>query len=93
MTVRELLARIDSRELAEWAAYERYAGPVDDSYLAGALAALHEQIQTLNRMTGAAHFTDKKHTKNPAPEPKHYPRPHELHKRDDSSDEEDDDDN
>lgn len=91
MTVRELLARIDSHELSEWAAYERYAGPVDDSYLAGALATVIELLQTLNRMTGAAHFTDKNHRKNPAPEPKHYPRPHELHKRDDSSDEEDDD--
>lgn len=74
-----MLERTDSRELAEWAAYERYAGPIDDAYLAGVLAALHEQVQTLNRMTGAAHFTDKKHTKNPAPEPKHYPRPHELY--------------
>ncbi|WP_055563600.1 hypothetical protein [Streptomyces atriruber] len=91
MTVRELLERIDSRELAEWAAYERYAGPVDDSYLAGVLAALHEQVQTLNRMTGAAHFTDKKHKKNPAPEPSHYPRPHELYERDASSVEEGDD--
>lgn len=87
MTVRELLERIDSRELAEWAAYERVAGPVNDAYLAEVLAALHEQVQTLNRMTGAAHFTDKKHTKNPAPEPRHYPRPHELYE---SSEEEDD---
>lgn len=28
MTVRELLARIDSRELSEWMAYERISGPL-----------------------------------------------------------------
>jgi hypothetical protein len=28
MTVRELLARIDSRELTEWAAFERLYGPL-----------------------------------------------------------------
>ncbi|MFJ4828390.1 hypothetical protein ACIP79_00390 [Streptomyces sp. NPDC088747] len=81
MTVRELLARIDSHELAEWAAYERFAGPVGNQWRDEVFASLHEQGQALNRMTGAAHFTDKKHRKNPAPEPKHYPRPHEVHKR------------
>lgn len=29
MTVRELLARIDSDEFSEWIAYERMAGPLD----------------------------------------------------------------
>ncbi|KOG22003.1 phage tail assembly protein T [Streptomyces viridochromogenes] len=29
MTVRELLARITSRELTEWMAYERITGPLD----------------------------------------------------------------
>lgn len=28
MTVRELLARTDSRELSEWAAYEQVSGPI-----------------------------------------------------------------
>jgi|SRR5699024_10309356 len=28
MTVRELLSRIESRELTEWAAYERVTGPL-----------------------------------------------------------------
>ncbi len=53
------------------------------------LAALHEQIQLLNRMQGAAHFTDRKHKKNPAREPKHYPRPDELYRPRDSDDDED----
>lgn len=80
------LERISSLELAEWEAYERYAGPLDSAYLAEALASLHELIQTLNRMTGAAHFTDRQHKKNPAPEPKRFPRPHELHSSDEESD-------
>lgn len=54
------------------------------------LAGLHEQLQFLNRLQGAAHFTDKKHRKNPAKEPKHYPRPHEVYRRDSSDDDEDD---
>lgn len=55
------------------------------------LAGIHEQLQFLNRLQGAAHFTDRKHRKNPAKEPKHYPRPHELYRRDDSSDDDEDD--
>jgi hypothetical protein len=69
---------MDSLELTEWEAYERYAGPLGDSYEREALAAVHEQIQRTNRVLGAAHFTDRKHKKNPVPEPKDYPRPHEI---------------
>ena len=76
--------------MTEWAAYERFAGPIGDGYLHEVLAALHEQIQLLNRMQGAAHFTDKKHRKNPAREPKHYPRPHEWYVQRDSPDDDED---
>lgn len=68
-------------DLAEWAAYERYAGPIDASYDREVLAAMHEQLQMMNRLLGAAHFTDEKHSDNPVPEPKRYPRPYELHQR------------
>lgn len=81
MPVDEVLARHTSRELAEWAAYERYAGPIDRSYDREVLANIHEQLQYLNRLTGAAHFTDKKNKNNPAPEPERYPRPSELYQR------------
>lgn len=81
MPVREVLARHTSRELAEWAAYERFAGPIDPGYEREALAAIHEQLQYMNRLLGAAHFTDKKNPNNPAPEPEHYPRPRELFER------------
>lgn len=47
-----------------------------------AMAATHEQLQRLNRIQGAAHFTDRKHKKNPVPEPKHYPRPDEVFEKD-----------
>ncbi|MFH8405579.1 hypothetical protein ACH4FX_12500 [Streptomyces sp. NPDC018019] len=87
MTVAELLARTDARELAEWAAYERYAGPLGPAYRDEALAAIHEQLQRLNRIQGAAHFTDKKHRKNPAPEPKPYPRPREVFRREEDDEE------
>jgi hypothetical protein len=82
MTVAGLLAAVSSRELSEWEAYERHAGPLDTVWQDEVMAGIHEQLQQLNRLQGAAHFTDKKHTKNPAPEPKHYPRPRELYERD-----------
>lgn len=67
-----------SIELSEWEAYERYAGPIGPSWEAEVLAGIHEQLQRLNRIQGAAHFTDRKHKKNPVPEPKHFDRPHEI---------------
>ncbi|SOE25604.1 hypothetical protein [Streptomyces sp. OK228] len=76
-----MLARHTSRELAEWAAYERYAGPIDRSYDQEALAAIHEQLQAMNHLLGAAHFTDKQNTTNPVSEPERYPRSHELYQR------------
>lgn len=43
MTVREMLARCDSRELAEWQAYERVCGPLGgerDDVLAAIVSAV-----------------------------------------------------
>lgn len=69
-------------------AYERFAGPIDLSYDREVLAEIQEQLQYMNRLLGAAHFTDeKKNRQNPVPEPEHYPRPHELYQR--ASDKED----
>lgn len=86
-----MLARISSRELSEWEAYERYAGPLGTAYGDEVMAALHEQIQRLNRLQGAAHFTDRNHKKNPVPEPKAYPRPYEIYpsNRDEPDEDED----
>jgi hypothetical protein len=48
-TVGELLARIDSRELTEWEAYERLAGPVGDERLDHLFAMLQATIANVNR--------------------------------------------
>jgi hypothetical protein len=74
--VRRVLEIHTSRELAQWAAYERYAGPLDGSWEAETLAQLHEMTQNLCRMFGAANFE-----RNPMPEPAHHKRPHEVHDR------------
>lgn len=58
--------------------FERVDGPVGPAWRDEADAAIHEQLQRLNHIQGAAHFTDRKHKKNPVPKPKHYPRPWEL---------------
>ncbi len=49
MTVGELLARIDSRELTEWEAYERVAGPVGDERFDQLFAMLQATIANVNR--------------------------------------------
>lgn len=72
------LEHISSLELTEWQAFESLNGPLNTEWSDETLAALHEQLQRLSRIQGAAHFTDRKHRKNPVPEPKHYPRPHEM---------------
>lgn len=78
MTVRQVLATHTSSELTAWMGYEMHNGPLDDTWLAEAVANLHEQFQRLNRLTGAAHFTNRTHTRNPVPKEKRYPRPWEL---------------
>lgn len=70
MTVRELLRRIDSREITEWEAYERAHGPLGNMYSNEALASIHEQLQIANALKGAE-FGDE----NPIPDPEKYPRP------------------
>lgn len=45
-----MLARIDSRELAEWEAFERAFGPLDYSWRDDMLARLHEIMQSSDSM-------------------------------------------
>lgn len=53
------------------------------------LAGIHELLQQLNHLTGAAHFTSEKSgQENPVPGPRHYPRPHEVHTRGGDGDDE-----
>jgi hypothetical protein len=59
-------------------AFERDEGPIGPRWQSEVMAATHEQLQRLNHLLGAAHFTDDKHKKNPVPKPRHYPRPDEI---------------
>lgn len=74
----DMLGSMSSHELAEWQAYERVAGPLDGTWRDETLSSLHELIQQLNHLLGAAHFTDKKHKNNPVPEPERWIRPYEM---------------
>ncbi|MEV0843607.1 hypothetical protein AB0I55_29190 [Actinocatenispora sera] len=49
MTVAELLARISSRELAEWRAYEAVAGPLDGPRADVLAALIASTIANVNR--------------------------------------------
>lgn len=69
-----MLAHISSRELTEWAAYEQYSGPLGQNYANEVLAGIHELTQTTNKLLGA------KMKSNPVPDPRPYPRPHEIAK-------------
>lgn len=44
-----MLDRIDSRELTEWSAYERLAGPIGDERLDHLIAMLQATIANVNR--------------------------------------------
>lgn len=68
-------------------AFERVNGPLDSEWQDENDAAVHEQLQRLNHIQGAAHFTSSKRKKNPVPKPKHYPRPWELYQKNDGEDE------
>lgn len=52
-TVRELLERIDSRELSEWVAYERIAGPLGARRIDHAAALIATAVVNANRQRGA----------------------------------------
>lgn len=69
-----MLTRMTSRDVAEWRAFEIVNGPVDSGWRDDVLAAIHEQLQQISHLTGAAHFTDEDND-NPVPTPERYPRP------------------
>ena len=52
MTVGELLARVDSRELTEWEAYERVSGPLGGERIDHLSAMLQATIANANRGKG-----------------------------------------
>lgn len=68
-----MLHRMSAREVSEWIAYEKATGPLR-GYDEDLLAAVHEQLQLLNHLTGAANAGDD----NPIPAPTKVRRPHEI---------------
>lgn len=83
MSVRELLATHTSRELSEWQAFDSVYG-FGDEHVHDALADIHEQLQFLNHLMGAAHFTPENSPEdNPVPSPTRYPRGREALQRSD----------
>jgi hypothetical protein len=75
MTKSEMLERISSYELTEWAAYEMKNGPLGSQWRDDMTASIHELLQANNYLTGASGGK-----KNPVPKPKAVPRPWELNK-------------
>lgn len=54
-----------SYELAQWQAYEKLNGPLDDTWRDEATATQVELAHDQLYLTGQAHFTDKQHRKGP----------------------------
>lgn len=73
MSVREVLATHDSRELSEWRAFE-YVNGFTESWTQEALSDIHEQLQLIAHVLGAQHIEDEDPETNPIPPPKRYPR-------------------
>jgi hypothetical protein len=74
--VDRMMSSISAYEYRQWEAYERVAGPIDDSYDRELLAQLIELLQVNNILTGAS--MAKKGRKNPAGKFRRVDRAHEL---------------
>lgn len=75
---REVRERTSSLDLAEWIAFETVHGPIDSTFERIILREIHYQLQVLNYLTGAAHFTNEEEgVENPIDEPSRFPLPWE----------------
>lgn len=72
MTVAEMLERIGSYELTEWAVYEKMFGPLGRQYGDNQLASIEERLAFLTDVTA------KRGSKAQPKNPQHVPRPWEL---------------
>lgn len=90
-----MLASVNSHEIAEWKAYERAFGPIDNHWVNVALQAIHHELRVGNRMFQGAQWGDEK---GPIKEWVELPRPDQILKTpeqlelDELLDEEQDDD-
>lgn len=69
-----MLDRLSSYEIAEWQAFEKAFGPLGNDYEKETLATIVDLLNVLIYTNGKIAYGDK----NPVPEPKKYPRPHEA---------------
>lgn len=82
-TPREVLARTSSADLAEWIAFEKVQGPIDDTYQSILLNEIQYQLQVSNRLFGAAYFVNEEEgIENPIDEPIRLSLPWEEEKTD-----------
>lgn len=77
---------MDSREIAEWEAYERSEGPLGLHYVHEMLAKINDSMTLANYMYGL------QFEENPIPDPEPTTRPNELYKVTFLEPEEDDED-
>lgn len=87
MTVDELLRKISSRELTEWAAFERINGPLGSQYGDDMLANIHEQLQAVQYIVGKMAAGED----SIVPLPHRMPRPSEVFAPDRVPDDDQDD--
>ena len=77
---REVLARVNSTDLAEWVAFERAHGPIDNTYERIMLNDIQHQLQIANYLAGANFVNEDEGIENPVDHPTRLPLPWETDK-------------
>ncbi|MGW0682864.1 hypothetical protein ACWD2L_05820 [Streptomyces sp. NPDC002754] len=76
MTVKQLMAEMDSREYARWIAFEMTNGPIGGvASQQEVLSGVHEQLQLIAYLISQANFTNEDKPEGPVPRPQRFPRP------------------
>lgn len=76
MTVKQLMAEMDSREYARWIAFEMTNGPIGGvASHQEVLSGIHEQLQLIAYLISQANFASEDHPVGPVPKPQRFPRP------------------
>jgi hypothetical protein len=72
-----MLRSMSSRELAQWAAYEKVSGPLGPQYSETTLASLYDKGQVTNYLLGAI-YASWVETDNPISKPESIKRPTQV---------------
>lgn len=78
LTVKQMLATMDSREYAHWIAYEKVHGYLDSRHHFEVMASIHEELQLLAYMFSQANFVKEGEEQGPVGKPIRYPRPYDV---------------